>query len=351
MTIAGLPKPSPEAATLRPDAVAAVQCHDLAKRFPVPRGFADLLRAPRRREWVQSLRGVSFEVPEGELFGILGPNGAGKTTLFQCITGLVTADAGLARIRGYDVRAEASAAKAQIGVVFATERAMNWRLDARANLRLFAVLYGLPADQVEERIEAALALVELADTNTRLAGTFSSGMKQRLSLARALLSDPPILLLDEPTRSLDPVSAKRFRAFLREDVARRGRTVLIATHSADEAFGLCDRVLVLDRGRVLAVESATRLAERYADRVYRAWTTSPQHPALGARGARLTSEVESGWSVVEFPPFASEEEAADTLRAIIEAGVPVSRYERAAISLGELLERMVAHSSATTGAQ
>lgn len=316
----------------------------LRKRFPSQRTLWQTLRNPSQREWVESLKGVSFRVGKGEFFGILGPNGAGKTTLFKCLTGLVTPEAGQISLNGFDVLRSTRKARTQIGVVFANERAMNWRLDARENLRLFAALYNVPRAEVEDRVDVVLRQVELADTGQRLLGTFSSGMKQRLSLARALLTDPPVLFLDEPTRSLDPVSAQRFRDFVRDQVKSRGRTVLLATHTAEEAFGLCDRVLVLDRGRVLAIDAAARLADQFADHVYRAWTRVPEHPALQAAGARELPDMASddGWHVVEFPDLGTAGDAAATLQRLVSQGVEISRFERMGLSLGELLERVVA---------
>ena len=144
----------------------------LWKRFPVQRSLWQTIRQPTRREWVESVQGVSFSVTKGEFFGILGPNGAGKTTLFKCMTGLITADAGTVSLHGYDVVRSLQLARRQIGIVFANERAMNWRLDARENLRLFAALYDLPAPEVEDRVEALLNLVQVADTDRRLLGSF-----------------------------------------------------------------------------------------------------------------------------------------------------------------------------------
>lgn len=328
----------------------AIVVEDVYKRFPSPRSLWQTVRHPARREWVESLQGVSFSVARGEFFGILGPNGAGKTTLFKCITGLVTPERGALTLQGHDVLRATRRARAQIGVVFANERAMNWRLDARENLRLFAALYGVPRAEVDDRVNSVLRLVDLADTGQRLLGTFSSGMKQRISLARALLTDPPILLLDEPTRSLDPVSAQRFRDFLREQVVTRERTVLLATHTTEEAFGLCDRVLVLDRGRVLASDTATRLADQFADHVYRAWVRDATHPALRDAGARLIDQLTSddGWQVVEFPDLGTGGDAASTLRRLVASGVEISRFERMGLSLGELLERVVAQRGGRT---
>src|SRR5690606_37010287 len=176
-----------------------------------------------------------------------------------------------------------------------------------------------------------------------------SGMKQRLLIARALLGRPRVLLLDEPTRSLDPLSARRFRAFLRDELtAKQGCTVLLATHSADEAFELCDRVAVLDRGRVAAVGRVEHLLARVSDDRYRLRGRTDQVPTLlqllEARGATDVEVVEAlsegGWTTLEANVPGGEDEAADTLRTLTLAGIDISGFERRGLSLADLLERI-----------
>ncbi|HSH46152.1 MAG TPA: ABC transporter ATP-binding protein, partial [Longimicrobiales bacterium] len=228
-----------------------VRVRGLTKTFPVRRSWRDLIREPfTRPERITALRDIHFDVGPAEFFGLLGANGAGKTTLFKMLAAQLLPDEGTALVKGFDVVREAAEVRRILTPVVADERSLNWRLTARQNLELFASLYGLRGPAADERVTSLLETVELTDTGTKMVGAFSSGMKQRLLIARALLGNPRVLLLDEPTRSLDPVSARRFRRFLREELAaRQGCTVLLATHSADEAFDLCDRVAILDRGR------------------------------------------------------------------------------------------------------
>jgi ABC-2 type transport system ATP-binding protein len=234
--------------------------------------------------------------------------------------------------------------------VIADERSLYWRLTARENLRLFAHLQRVPRPELEKRVDEVLAAVALADAAERQAGQFSSGMKQRLLIARALLARPRILLLDEPTRSLDPLSARSFRAFLRDEVSRKqGCTVLLATHNAEEALELCDRVGVLHRGRLLAVGSTAELASRFAEQRYRIWTRHPAHPCWASLEAQgLVRQVtalpsEDGWARVELEIPGPLERAAHVVDVLTCAGVSVARCERVALSLADLIERIVEH--------
>ena len=228
-----------------------VDVQRLGKSFRTHAGWSALLRrgAPAPRP---ALVDVSFTVREGEIFGLLGPNGAGKTTLFKILATMLSADGGDARIGGHSVRDRAADVRRLLAPVLANERSLYWRLSARENLRLYAVLQGVPAHQLHAEIDRVLAAIGFSEAPETMVGTFSSGMRQRLLIARALLGRPRVLLLDEPTRSLDPISARDFRRFLRESIVRgEGCTVLLATHDADDAWDLCDRVAVLADKRVL----------------------------------------------------------------------------------------------------
>ncbi len=260
----------------------AVVLDDVTKRFAVRRRILEAVRHPRTVSRICVLQGVSCEIRAGEFFGLLGPNGAGKTTIFKMLATLVTPDSGRITVYGHDVTREPDDIRRLLAPVIADERSLHWRLSGVENLRLFAALHGLRGAALQRRIDQTLEIVQLIDARNRMAGTYSSGMRQRLLIARALLSSPRVLLLDEPTRSLDPVSARNFRRFLKEEmVARSGCTVLLATHSAEEAFDLCTRVAILNKGRMLATGRTDDLVREFADDRYRVWTSAPAHPAWG----------------------------------------------------------------------
>jgi ABC-type multidrug transport system ATPase subunit len=182
-----------------------------------------------------------------------------------------------------------------------------------------------------------------------MVGQFSSGMLQRLLIARALLAQPRVLLLDEPTRSLDPVSAREFRRFLREELsARRNCAVVIATHNADEALDLCTRVGVLNAGRLLAVGTARELSQRAGDDRYIVWTDVPDHPALRQReaakvlnNAQEVGAATNGWIPVSVRAVGGERASAALLSELVQEGVTVARFERARVSLADLIESVI----------
>ncbi|HEX5642359.1 MAG TPA: ABC transporter ATP-binding protein [Thermoleophilia bacterium] len=209
---------------------------------------------------VRAVDGVSLSAREGEILGLLGHNGAGKTTMIRMLTGRARPTSGTARVCGCDVVHERERMKPLINLVF-EEQNLYERLSGRENLRLFAELYGLPKSRVEELLEA----VRLREAATRKVKTYSSGMKQRLLVARALLNRPKVLFLDEPTRGLDPTSAREVRDMVREQ-ARKGTTVFLTTHYMEEADELCDRVAFLSSGRIVALDSPRELKLRYGER-------------------------------------------------------------------------------------
>jgi ABC-2 type transport system ATP-binding protein len=232
----------------------AIEATGLEKRFVKRRSIRQLIAHPfRRPEYVHALNGVDLRVAQGEIFGLLGPNGAGKTTLLKILSCLVLPDRGTALVGG-DATTRENRVKRKIGLIHSDERSFYWRLSARENLRFFARIYDVPGSAIEERIDVLLRRVEMEEAADRPFSEYSSGMKQRISIARALLHDPPILLMDEPTRSLDPASALALRKFVLEELSRReGKTVLLATHNLPEAEALADRIAILVRGRVRQV--------------------------------------------------------------------------------------------------
>ena len=236
----------------------AVEIADLVKRFPKTVGYRHILPWVHGEE-VTALAGISLEVAEGELFGLLGPNGAGKTTMMKILSTLVLPNSGRATIFGRDVVREEAEARRMVGLITADERSFYWRLTGRQNLLFFAALYQIPRREAEKRVGDLLELLDLANAAGQRFQTYSTGMRQKMAIARGLLANPRVLLVDEPTRSLDPVSAQTVREFLKEKIARTGCTVLLATHQMGEAEQLCDRVAVLDHGRILAMGTIREL--------------------------------------------------------------------------------------------
>ncbi|NUO62042.1 MAG: ABC transporter ATP-binding protein [Gemmatimonadaceae bacterium] len=329
-------------------AAVAISLRGLSKRFPVQRTWADVLLHPTRIEYVTVVQPLSCDVQEGEFFGILGPNGAGKTTLFKMLAAALIPDMGTAVIHGLDVTRDARAVRRMVGVVMANDRTLYWRLSAIENLKLFGALHGLHGVVAARRIEEVLRIVGLEDAGTKLVANYSSGMRQRLLIARALLPRPRILLLDEPTRSLDPISARNFHDFLRKDVsAGEGCTVLVATHSSDEAMGLCDRVAILNKGALLASGTTDEIAARFGDQTFVVVTSRPDHPAFASLAARGTigapsvGESENGWARVSFTIPGGDAESAHVLDVLTSAGLPISRFERSTLALADLIQRVL----------
>jgi ABC-2 type transport system ATP-binding protein len=328
----------------------AVVVESLTKRFVVRRSMREFLRHPLTTTWMTALDDVSLAIPRGEFLGLLGPNGAGKTTLFKMLATLILPDSGSAVVDGHDVVADPIGVRNILTPVIADERSLNWRLSARENLELYAVLFEVPRKERRARVQSVLANVGLENVGEKMAGAFSSGMRQRLLIARALLARPKVLLLDEPTRSLDPISARAFRRFLRDElVEKHGCTVLLATHSADEAFDLCDRVAVLNHGRLLACAPAQTLAREYGEERQHLWTTAPDHEAftlLTHRGMierkTILPERDGDWCCVELTLRGGMSDSAAIIATLTSEGVPVARFERLTPSLADLLERVVA---------
>ena len=226
--------------------MAVIEAVDLKRTYKTSTGTFR-----RRSVEVEAVRGVTFSVEQGELFGLLGPNGAGKTTTIKVLITLLLPTAGSASVLGFDVVKDAREVRRRIGYVFGGERGLYDRLSGFDNLRYFAELYGVPAREQKGRIEELLELVGLKGREHERAEGYSRGMKQRLHVARGLLHDPEVLFLDEPTIGLDPVGAREVRATI-ASLTEAGKTVLLTTHYMFEADALCDRIAVISKGSIVA---------------------------------------------------------------------------------------------------
>ncbi len=237
--------------------MSAIEVRNLTRDFHTTLG---LFR--RTKQTVNALKGLSFSVEAGEIFGLLGPNGAGKTTTIKILTTLLAPTAGTARVLGLDCFGEEQALRRRINFILGGERNLYWRLSAWDNLSYFCDLYGLPEAWKKERIAYLLDLVGLADKAHHRMESFSKGMKQRLQIARGLVNDPEVVFLDEPSIGLDPVGARTLRDVIRQQ-AKRGKTIVLTTHYLQEADELCDRIAVINHGMLVALDTPQGLKGRF----------------------------------------------------------------------------------------
>jgi ABC-2 type transport system ATP-binding protein len=239
---------------------AVVEAEELIRTYRTTTGVVR-----RRPVLVEAVRGISFEVGRGELFGLLGPNGAGKTTTIKMLITLLLPTSGRASVLGFDVVRDAREVRRRIGYAFGGDRGLYERLSALDNLRYFAELYGVTGRRQRERIDEVLELVGLRGRERERVEGYSRGMRQRLHIARGILHDPEVVFLDEPTIGVDPVGARELRTMIAGLVAA-GKTVLLTTHYMFEADTLCDRVAVIAKGRIVAEGTPRELKRHAADR-------------------------------------------------------------------------------------
>ena len=208
-----------------------------------------------KRAQVRAVQDLSFAVPAGQVFGFLGPNGAGKTTTIKMLCGLVTPTSGTARLNGYDVARRRGEAMRQFGVVLEGTRSVYWRLSAWENLQYFGRLKGRRGRDLKSRAEWLLGELDLWERRKEQVRELSRGMQQKVAIACALIADPPIVLLDEPTLGLDVQSARTVKTRIRRLASEQGKTVLLTTHQLDMAQELCNRVAIINEGRLVADRS------------------------------------------------------------------------------------------------
>ncbi|MFL6282671.1 MAG: ABC transporter ATP-binding protein [Pyrinomonadaceae bacterium] len=329
----------------------AISIQNVSKTYPVPLAGARKFFRMATRAPVEALGGVSLEVGEGEVFGLIGRNGAGKTTLAKIIATLVQPTEGTVSVRGFDSVREESRVRAVVGLASAEERSFYWRLTVEQNLLFFSRLYGLGAREGTRRIEELIELFELTDLRRRRFGELSTGNKQRMTVARAMLNSPPVLLLDEPTRSLDPLAAARMRELI-GSLARGARpvTILLTSHNLAEVEELCERVAVISRGRIRAVDEprSLRAAHRNRERVrltLRGVTAESAVEILRAAFAESAGlaqldagRLENGAVSVNFERESEDGTLDRALRSVVEGGAHVVSCETERGTLLDVLE-------------
>lgn len=242
---------------------------------------------------VTAVEDVSFEIPSGSVVGLLGPNGAGKSTTIKCMLGLVLPEAGTVEITGIDVSENPDEAYGRVGAMLEGARNLYWRLTVQENLSFFAGLGGRHPESVRDRHETLLAEFGLADRADTTVNELSRGMKQKLSLASTLARDVEVVVMDEPTLGLDVEASLELRSQLRDLADRKDVTVLLSSHDMDVVEAVCDSVLVLDEGTIVAHEEVNELLDLFRTQQYRLTVEPPVSPAVRHR---LESSVDADWN-------------------------------------------------------
>lgn len=274
----------------------AIEVRGLTREYTSRSFFGNVSRVTK------ALDGIDFAVKRGELFGLIGPNGAGKTTTIKILTTLLTPTGGEAFVLGLDVKKDLYEIRRRIGIVFGGERGLYNRVSALDNLRYFSDLYGVDPAVARSRIRELLKAVGLADRAEEKVEKYSRGMKQRLHIAKALVHDPELLFMDEPTIGLDPAGARDIRNLIRE-MRSQGKTILLTTHYMFEAEELCQRVAVISKGKIVALDTPSALKKLVRDisvielRTYGATTDYVERlnklPNVVRVSAELDSEVQT----------------------------------------------------------
>jgi ABC-2 type transport system ATP-binding protein len=261
---------------------ATISVRDVTMRFPIPKRYREWLLAPfKPRRVVTALNHASLEIQEGDRIAVMGPNGAGKTTLLKLISGLLFPTEGEVTVKGLSTLHHNAAARKSVGFVFNEDRSLYWRLTGAQNLEFFGALDNMWGAHLKERIDELIRLVGLENAGDQMVSGYSSGMKQRLALARVLIADPEVLILDEPTRALDPVASEEMVNLVMVDIHRGARkTLLIATHRPEEAVTLCDKLMVIDGGCIRGFVNLAELNHGAATVLeYYRWCVAGKNPA------------------------------------------------------------------------
>jgi ABC-2 type transport system ATP-binding protein len=308
-----------------------IETQALTKVYERPSGWQRLAKVKP----VTAVTDITLAISQGELFGLLGPNGAGKTTLVKMLCTLILPSSGSAKVAGYSLT-QADKIRAAVGLVISDERSFYWRLSARHNLEFFAAMYGLYGRSANDRINTVLGQVNLLDVAERRFSNFSSGMRQRLAIARSLLHQPQILFLDEPTRSLDPNATQSLHNLILQLIVKQNMTVFLVTHDLAEADKLCDRVALMHNGRIRTIGRPAELRQQ----------SQPQRRyslQVGAIDDTLLLGLNVGYENGRIYFRASEEDGVLTavLHHLHQHHIPIQTIEASSPSLEEVFNHLI----------
>ncbi|MBN1580623.1 MAG: ABC transporter ATP-binding protein [Anaerolineae bacterium] len=301
-----------------------------------------LSKTYRRRggEPIQAVKNVDLSVPQGQVFGFLGPNGAGKTTTIKMLCALVKPTSGRARINGYDVWRKRGTAVRQVGAVLEGTRNVHWTLSPWDNLIYFGNLKGLAGKALRTRAEALLRELELWERRKDLVRTFSRGMQQKVAIACALIADPPVLLLDEPTLGLDVQAARTVKELIKRLVKEYHKTVVLTTHQLDMAEELCERVAIISKGRIIADQPVDELIDLFSSEYYqiRVQGHLPERAEPAIAGFAISVENEE---TLLSGPIADQDALYGVLNRLHDLGLHLLSARLAEPDLEEVFVRML----------
>jgi ABC-2 type transport system ATP-binding protein len=271
----------------------AIEAENLVKKFPQRTPPAEKGESKKKLPWwpfgkkeprkmFTAVDGVNLKIERGEIFGLLGPNGAGKSTTIRMLCTLLEPTSGMARVNGYDVVKQANDVRRSLGTLLAGERSIYWKLSGRENLEYFAALNHIPPTVAKKRVAELIERMEIKERANELVEKYSTGMRQRIAIAKALLARPPILLLDEPTLGLDPQAARNLRDLIL-DLQKEGHTILLTTHYMEEADLLSDRIGIIDTGKIIALDTPGGLKRRIDQKEIVRLEVSGWHEKIGAQ--------------------------------------------------------------------
>ena len=289
---------------------------------------------------VRAVEDLSLSVPTGQVVGLLGPNGAGKTTTIKMMCGLVTPTSGRVHLNGYDVARERPMAVRQVGAVLEGARNVYWSLSAWQNLLYFGRLKGLPRKLIAPRAESLLRSLDLWERRHQAVGGFSRGMQQKVAIAAALIADPPILLLDEPTLGLDVQTARTVKHWIARLAHEQGKTIVLTTHQLALAQELCDRIAILHQGHLLTDLPVRELLDRFHRDLYEIRLGSPLDPGAVPWLDGFSVTQEEGGSSIR-GPIPDQDRLYDLLAQVRALNLPLLAVERVEPSLEDVFFQLL----------
>lgn len=338
-----------------------IETYNLTKKYPIVKGYSEILLHPFKKKAVTALNNVNIQIKKNELFGLLGPNGAGKTTLIKILCTLVLPTSGRALVNGLDVEKDEKEIRKIIGYVIGDERSFYWRLTGRQNLKFFAKLNNIFHKEAEQRIKNLLEFMELTRDADRMFKDYSTGMRQKLAIARGLLTNPEIIFMDEPTSGLDPITSQKLIRFIREKlVGEGGKTVIFATHNLHEAEVLCDQVAIISGGKVKIAGTVREMKKMFhSEKRYvmklkstkNSLLSKIQNIAIAHKVTTIPDGIASDKIQIEFETLSDNGNIFQIVKELVNMGGEISSFSEKEISLEELFSKVVDTGNSTISPQ